>query len=202
MNTDCAVFDRFTGSLVHGSVMGTWVPSGAGKPFMAFRQHNALSYAASEALAAAYGGDASMVPGRMGFLYGTKASPELPPISRTMTMASLQSLAESCDKGNVQVVRFSRSPSLAESTAGRRNVVEFHGVTRDDLEGKYQYDTSGGPFCGKLADGMYVYRAVLLDGAGDAPSTVLAMVDLSRNGTYRAKPAGYELALDWRVTFE
>lgn len=202
MKTDCTVVDRFTGSSVHGFVNGTWVPSGSGAPRKAFRRHNALSYAASDALAAAYGGDLSMVPGRMGFLYGTNASPGLPPVSRTMTMSSLQSLAASCEKGNLQVVRFSRSPSLSESAVGRRNVVEFHGVTRDEMDGRYEYDTSGGPFCGPMEEGMYIYRAVLLDGAGDAPSTVLAMVDLSRNGTYRAKPSGYELSLDWRVTFE
>ena len=87
------------------------------------------------------------------------------------------------------------------------NVVEFHAVTRSGRAGVYHGDTDeSSPYAGPLGKDMYLYRAVLLgDGkspcAGD-PYTVLAVADLAKNGSYRQKPKDYELAFDWRVTFE
>lgn len=86
------------------------------------------------------------------------------------------------------------------------NVVEFHAVTRSGRDGVYHGDTDeSSPYAGPLDKNMYLYRAVLLgDGRNpcEDPYTVLAMADLKKNGEYRQKPASYELALDWRVTFE
>jgi hypothetical protein len=87
------------------------------------------------------------------------------------------------------------------------NVVEFSAISRTDRDGIYANDINGGtPYCGPLSDGDFIYRAVLLgdgkDPCGDEPYTVLAMVDLTHANTYRKKPEGYELSLDWRVSFE
>lgn len=96
-----------------------------------------------------------------------------------------------------------------DSNDGRRysgNVVEFHAMTRSGYDGFYANEiVSDGPYAGPLTKGMALYRAVLLgDGENpcEDPYTVLAMVDLRKNGVYRKKPEGYELALDWRVIFE
>lgn len=199
--------------------------------------HNTLSYAAADAMAAAYGGDTSRVPRYIGFIYGTEEAPALPPIDRDMTMDSVRSLVESIGNANMQVCRFSRKPTVGDyDTFGVQpgpvcpedsndsndsndlndsaesekryfgNVVEFHAMTNTGVDGDYAFETyAGGPFAGELTDGMAIYRAVLLgDGKNPCvdPYTVLAMVDLKKNGVYRQKPESYELALDWRVMFE
>lgn len=207
-----------------GRVTARWtrtracVPQDAGTPaepgaYPALEVHNTISYSAADVLAEAYGGDTSRVPRYIGFVYGNDdESSSLGAVERDMTMPSLKAMVESVH-GNIQISRFSRPPTVGnyaeyneDSSEGdipyRNNTVEFHAVTKSGVDGFYE-DSSAGTF----SAGDIIYRAVLLgDGpnpCGDEPYTLLAMVDLKTpSGNYRAKPDGYELALDWRVTFK
>ena len=101
----------------------------------------------------------------------------------------------------------SSESNLEPTERYKGNVVEFSAISRTGRDGIYANDINAGtPYCGPLQDGNFIYRAVLLgDGpnpCGEESYTVLAMVDLTSNGAYRKKPEGYELALDWRVSFE
>lgn len=213
-------------SSIHGRVTGRWVSSQREIPLI--DTHNMMSYAAADVLAAAYGGDTSRIPKYVGFLYSNDADLVLDELSRDMTMSTIDELAKKIH-GNVQVVGFSRPPTVfGESVVyredleddgsndvsnesgggGRNNIVEFHAVTRTGHGAKYIYPTTGdGLYCGALAKGNAIHRAILLGDSKEYSTrrkeyTVLAMVDLKKNGKYREKPENYELALDWRVTFE
>ena len=178
------------------------------------RTHNTLSYTAADVMAAAYGGDATRIPKYIGFLYGGGSKPaKLPVIDRDMDWAKVQELANFVH-GNILVVRFSNTPSIEKETIlestdvtvapYKGNVVVFHAGTRTGDDGEYAEDTSGqSDYATKLESGMYIYRTILLGDLGDCGKgyTVLGMADLKKNGTYRQKPSDYELAVDWRVTF-
>ena len=180
--------------------------SGSGElPFC--ENHNALSYTSSEVMAEAYGGDASRIPKYIGFIYGTDPMPPMDEIDRDMTWDTVKALIEKIH-GNMLVTRFSRRPYVYsdhdDSTEGTGSTVMFSAVTRTGYDGMYVEDTTGqSNFAPALSSDMYIYRVVLLGdsrGCGN-DYTVLGMADLMKNGAYRAKPADYELALDWRVTF-
>lgn len=207
-------------SKIQGRIIGNWLKSDnlAHCHYPSFEIHNTISYTAADVLAAAYGGDIRRIPKYMGFLYGPNKNASLSPITRDMTMESIQQLAESV-KGNIQVVRFNRPPIVStystdddssessKSQVYTGNVVSFYGVTRPSKDGIYTNSTlPESQFAGQLSDGHTIYRALLLgDGLNpceDDKYTVLAMVDLKKNNEYREKPEGYELALEWRVTFE
>jgi len=205
--------DTYRASMAHGRIRARWTDGeSCGDSFEA---NNMMSYSAADILAAAYGGDTSKVPKYIGFIYGPESENPLPPITRDMDWKYVRQMTKDLE-GNIQVARFSRKPSIDVSEVVdsndqplyRGNVVEFHAVTRSNVDGEYGMDTSGDSrFAGKLHSGDTMYRAVLLgDGIpcdDDEKYTVLAMVDLSKDGkTYRKKPDSYELAIDWRVTFE
>lgn len=218
--------DNFLLARVRGHIRGSWIRPGF-SPIPVFDVHNTLSYTAADVLAQAYGGDTTRVPKYVGFIYSDNQDAVLPPIVRNMTLATIRSEVEDI-KGNMLVVRFSRRPSIAvnvapeaedscdnmisegegETAVYQGNIVEFHAVTRSDKDGIYESSTGADSvFAGPLTSGKAIHRAVLL-GDGRAPCeendryTVLAMADLRKHGTYRLKPEDYELALDWRVTFE
>lgn len=203
--------DRFSTHTIRGHVIAKWVGN---SELPAYDTHNTLSYSAADALAAAYGGDSSYIPKYIGFIYSDNQDAVLPPISRDMNISSVKEEVESI-RGNMLVVRFSRKPTISNDSADGSNdspyvgnTVTFHAVTRSGVDGIYFDDTTGdSQYAGQLTAGKTLHRAVLLgDGSNlcDANDryTVLAMVDLKKNGKYRQKPADYELALDWRVTFE
>jgi len=218
--------DNFLLARVRGHVTAHWVRPGF-HAYPAFDVHNTLSYTAADVLAAAYGGDTTRIPKYVGFIYSDNQDAVLQPITRNMTLASIRAEVEDI-AGNMLVVRFSRRPSIAvnvapepedscdnmisegspETDVYQGNIVEFHAVTRSDKDGIYESSTSADSvFAGPLTSGKAIHRAVLL-GDGRNPCeesdryTVLAMVDLKKHKTYRLKPENYELALDWRVTFE
>jgi len=207
--------DTYDTSRAHGRIRARWVSDGFEKD--SFEVHNTMSYAAADVLAAAYGGDASRIPKYIGYLYaGDDKVP--PPITRDMTWKSVKQIAKDIG-GNIQVNRFSRKPSTYVSEIVDSNdqplytgnVVEFHAVSRSGVDGEYGADISGmSNFAGPLHSGDTIYRAILLgDGIpcdDENKYTVLAMVDMAKDiggsKTYRKKPDNYELAIDWRVTFE
>lgn len=210
-------------SSARGDVVA-YIERGGGRvPFVA--RHNTLSYASAGAVAAAYGGDTSLVPRYIGFIYGDDPSPtELASLSdRDMSWSDVGAEMRRIG-GNILVSRFSSVPELStnpgyedsndsndSNDAGPRyngNAVTFRACTRSGAAGTYAFDTStGSGFAGEFGDGMYLYHAVLLgDGRcrrcqDEREYVVLARVSLAKGGSFRMKPEDYELSLDWKVTF-
>lgn len=215
--------DGFSMASARGDVSLFLERGGARVPFVA--RHNTLSYSAADAVAAAYGGDPSLSPRFIGFVYGQSASPtEIATVSdRDMRWADVKAEMKKIG-GNILVCRFISPPEvsvnpssedsndLSDSNDGASvyegNAVTFRAVTRSGAAGTYAFDTSGeSGFAGEFDDGMYLYHAVLLGEVAcqrcqdEREYRVLARVSLEKGGRFRKKPSDYELALDWRVSF-
>ena len=102
-----------------GIVSPSFIDIRTGKRLSFSPRNNTLSYMSAEAMAAAFGGDNSYVPARIGFIYGDQK--EMPTgessayISRTQDWDLLCEELSSASEGatiDVQVVGFSYSPSL------------------------------------------------------------------------------------------
>lgn len=88
--------------------------TGERRPFL--HRKNTLSFASAEAMAAAFGGDPSYIPSKIGFIYGSK--PFLPissTITRNQTWNGLLTEMDAASDGavmDIQVVGFSFPPTL------------------------------------------------------------------------------------------
>jgi len=183
------------------------VKTGEKVPFKV--RHNTLSYMSAEAMAAAFGGDPSYIPSKIGFVYGESGSGPSGEISRTQTWDMF--MDELSDSGSdVQIVSFSYSPSLGgekpasgssdSSSPGHEggdytnikptgsNAITFHAVSNSQTAG-YR-----GSAAFKMDD--YAYQAVLL-GYHERKYYVLSRVSLDD----AQKPDGFEIALDWTIVF-
>lgn len=199
-----------------GDVVLSLYRDGRRVPFVA--RHNTLSYSAADAVAAAYGGDLSLVPRYVGFVYGSDAEPaDLATVSdRSMRWPDIRDEMTKI-VGNVLVSRFISSPEISvndpasstdEAVGYLGNSVTFRACTRSGSAGTYAFDTTpGNGFAGEFKDGMYLYHALLLGDVGcqrcqdEKDYTVLGRVSLAKGGSFRMKPSDYELALDWKVSF-
>ena len=212
------------------------VRTGRRTPFGA--RHNMLSFMSAEAMAAAFGGDPSYIPAKVGFIYGDKSTiPIGEEITRNQDWGLLKSTLKASDPSanvDVQVVGFSYSPTLggerpspapspspggtdpgADSGTdsgtdsgdggsvgsggdyssllpGGSNAITFHAVSNSQDGGAF-----GRP---AFTSGKYVYQAVLL-GSHGGRNYIISRVSLKEGGAYRAKPSGFELALDWTIAF-
>lgn len=181
---------------------------------------NTLSYMSAEAMAAAFGGDPSYIPARIGFIYGTDESTLSGNIGRSQNWDDLK-LELGNAGADIQVVSFSYSPSLGGWSAGGSpdssdsgdsgsdayyedyctikptgaNAITFHAVSNSQDQGEL-----GGAAFGS---GAKILQAVLL-GLGKKPDEyyVISRVSLDKNGTPQTKPEGFELALDWTIVFK
>lgn len=189
-------------------------------------RHNTLSYESASSMAAAFGGDPTYVPNRIGIIYGAGSDPRfLPVISRQQTWNDLKiELAEK--NADIQVQPFSYSPSLSkvtrninidsnsapantsESSSGNTQVTEegtavtFHMHSDSVTKGAFGvYNSAAGSTSSTIfTTDTYIYQAVLLNKTGNNYK-VLARVSLGENGVYYMKPENFEVAIDWTVKF-
>lgn len=199
----------------NGMVTPSFVNIATGEVVPFTKRHNMLSYMAAEAVAAAMGGNPSYIPCRMGFIYGNSDSlPITDVITRNQTWSTLlESLSNSGDKVvDVQVVDFSYSPTLGAGDAAESsnssdpseagdytnisstgsNAVTFHAVSNSQDAGQLNK--------GVFVANSYVYQCLLL-GYYQGDYYIIARASLKQDDRYLAKPAGFEIALDWKVTF-
>ena len=187
-------------AMARGTVYASWV--GGGRELKLPAVCNTMSYGAADAIAAAYGGDLSLVPSRIGFLFCDSGSEPGEISGRGMKWDDIE---VSDDSVGFLVCGFSYAPTVLRPDGGddaglyRGNSVVFHSVTRSDDDGDYPL---GGM---KLKDGAIMRQVFLIGGYGGCRSrkgVILAGTSLrGSGGTYRAKPSGYELAVDWKVEF-
>lgn len=176
--------------------------------------HNTLTYGAADALAAAYGGDISYVPRYMGFAF-VEDSYDLSTsktISRNCTVDTINT-EFTPDEGNhigdIQVVGFSFTPTLStdpeldlglsqveqDNPLYKHNIVTFHAHTVS--EGSFLFGSAS-----DYGDNKVIPFALLLGNDSAGNRKVLARVSLvDDNGLAKKRPEGFELALDWKVTF-
>ena len=203
-----------TACLARGFVNPSFVDVRTGRRIPFKMRHNTLSFMSAEAMAAAFGGDPSYIPSRIGFVYGASDGGFVGEISRRQSWESL--LNELADNSaDVQVVPFSYSPTLggigfddgsSSSSSGSgdgdytnikptgSNAVTFHAVSNSQDAGARETAAF------KTDD--YIYQAVLLGSSG-GKNYVLSRVSLFDDGLgkYLHKPSDFEVALDWTVVF-
>ena len=183
-------------------------------------RHNTLSYDATHAMALAFGGDDSLIPNRIGIVYGSEESPSFGTIDRQQGWDDF--VHDLQDKGaNVQIRPFSYSPSFTQITSSGSPGSSGSGSAEASGASSPESDrqgwavtfhshsdsvTAGAIDSGSSSSGMiftsdmHIYQAVLLN-ERNGKYTVLARVSLDNAGAYYAKPENFEVALDWTVKF-
>lgn len=193
---------------IKGHVTGHFFDPATGHECMHFEQNNVTSYLAADIMARMLGNDTEYVPRYMGFIYGQTGTPGAaliePPVSRTQTWDDLSDeLSDAGVTGNVLIAPFSTNPSYSvdgSSSNYSGNAVTFaaHSGTRFE----YGFDVAS-PYQDELADSDYYYQAMLITrlvSGSDITYLPFARVTL-KNGSYLQKPAGYELALFWQISY-
>ena len=102
--------------LARGFANPSFVDVATGRRIPFAKRHNTLSFMSAEAMAAAFGGDPSFIPAKIGFIYGNQqAMPTESVITRSQDWDSLLeelSSSSSRDDVDIQVVGFSFHPTL------------------------------------------------------------------------------------------
>lgn len=217
--------------LARGFVNPSFVDIATGRRLPFRMRHNTLSFMSAEAMAAAFGGDPSYIPARIGFIYGNQqAMPTESVITRSQDWDSLlEELAssEGRDDVDIQVVGFSFHPTLGaakpspvqgDSSSSSSSSDSGSDSGSDSIEGDYNHILSTGSNAitfhavsnsqdsgiirsRAFEGGSYIYQAVLLACHGGSHH-VLSRVSLKEGGAYLQKPSGFEIALDWTVVFK
>ena len=187
-------------------------------------RHNTLSFDASKAVALAFGGDDSLIPNRMGIIYGEEGSATFPlTVGRQQSWDSLV-YELSSKSADVQIQPFSYSPSFTKvsrasggssdsdasdtSPASSSEIneltypgwaVTFHAHSDSVTAGALSGDSSSSSSKIFTTDN-YIFQALLLN-EKNGVYTILARVSLDNAGEYYTKPENFEVALDWTVKF-
>jgi len=174
-----------------------------------FEINNVTTFAAADVLARLMGGDTRYAPAHMGFIYGETGTPdadlEQRPSSRLVTWASLATeLSSSGVGGNVLISPLSAGPGYgvdgsAVNYSGNKIQLTAHSGTR--LE--YGYPTSA-PYADELEDDDWFWQALLLTRLVDGSTITyipFARVSLEVADVFPQKPANFELALFWDISF-
>lgn len=204
-----------------GMVSPSFADIRTGKRVPFSRRSNTLSYASAEAMAAAFGGDPSYIPSRIGFIYGDQMDMPIDEgIDRLQSWDRLCEQLGSVSQGatvDVQIVGFSYAPSLGPDPSdsgssdswssddsdgynnilsGGSNAVTFHAVSNSQDIGYFGRDT--------FKAESYIYQCLLL-GYHQGRTYILARASLKSPAdggpAYLQKPKGFEVALDWTVVF-
>ena len=207
-----------------GFVRPSFVDLSTGKTVPFDTRHNMLSYMSAEAMAAAFGGDPSYIPARMGFIYADKENVELSEITRTQDWTSIIEELEAANLNaavDIQIVDFSYPPTLggekpapsdssgsgsgsdssSGSDGGDYNHLLPGGANAITFHAVSNSMDSGAALGGNpFLHGDYIYHALLL-GYQMGRYYVLSRVSLKDGGGYLQKPEGFEVALDWTVVF-
>lgn len=211
-----------------GMVSPSFIDIRTGKRVPFDMRHNTLSYMSAEAMAAAFGGDPSYIPSRIGYIYGDKS--EFPTgdessekeISRYQDWDSLCNELRSASQSatiDVQVVGFSYSPTLGGEGVVPAGSSSSPDSSSDPCEGgDYGHilptgsnaitfhavsnsQDAGAVFSTEaFKTGNYIYQCLLL-GYHNGQYYILARASLKDGERYLSKPDGFEISLDWTVAF-
>lgn len=217
--------------LARGFVNPSFVDISTGKRLPFEKRHNTLSYMSAEAMAAAFGGDPSFIPSRIGFIYGTKDSMESE-ITRSQDWDSLlEELSSFSDRDDldIQVVGFSFHPTLgpenpapapgSSSSSGSDSGSDSSDSGSDSSDdGDYNHILSTGSNAitfhavSNSKDSGLIRSRAFVGGSSyiyqavllafhGGKYHVLSRVSLKEGEAYLQKPSEFEIALDWTVVF-
>lgn len=190
-----------------GRVRGHFIKPSTGEIRGEFSVSNVITYGAADIMARLLGGDQQYRPAYMGFVYGPTEPVALvdPPTSRTQNWAGIGAeLALSGNDGNVLIAPFAAGPTYTVdglATTYTANAVTLTAQTGARLE--YGFPNAA-PYATELVDGDYFWHAMLLTRIvrGNTIEYIpFARVTLKDSGAYPQKPAGFELALFWQVSY-
>ena len=196
-------------SQARGKVQGIWrAPDG--RTFGPLMNFNTLTYSHSDILARLVAGQMEYKPTHIGFIYGTNATPgaNLRPYNdRNQTWNDLATELADINTANVQVSPFTRPATISvdgDPVRYQGNSATFESITQTG-GGLYGFPTAA-PYADVLADGNYIYHAVLLSrvvvSGGTMTAIPIARVSLkNEDNTYSVKPEGFELALFWQLSY-
>ena len=177
---------------IKGNVVTSWTDGYVFKPISS--THNEIMYATADCLAQMYAGQPRKIPAKIGFMFTSESTVPTVPSAKSTTWADLVSMCETTS--DIQVVDFSFSPSLTSKNAeGTENYVSnvavFHGHSDSSIPGIVNNADMRDP-------GIKIFGAALLS----EDKTPLSIVSLTYGSTpYLERPDGFELALDWYITF-
>lgn len=199
--------DEYKTLAVRGAIRGKWIDPKTGCEFRHFSRNNTLSYACCDVLAQILGGNSAYVPRYMGFIYGTPLSPALTdPTSRNQSWDDLGVELSAVTVANIQISPITLTPSIVvngDEAKYSGNGVIFSSHTRSGAAGDYGFPLTT-VYADVLKTGDYLYHAMLLTKTSEINGTYIpiARVSLADIGDpFQAKPDGFELALEWQVSF-
>ena len=206
-----------------GQVSPSFIDIKTGKRIPWKNRHNTISFDGTHAMALAFGGDNSLIPNRIGILFGNGNNITFPTIDRNQSWDNL--VYDLYNKNaDVQVQPFSFSPSfekISRSGIGSSSsmssqsasssssedapgwAVTFHAHSDSTTEGAIGAGSSSGSGSSSsliFTTGMRIFQALLLN-EKNGEYTILARVSLDNNGVYYTKPENFELAIDWTIKF-
>lgn len=190
-----------------GFVTGRWLNLRTGEMVPAFARRNQLTYSAADVMAQLLAGAQDMAPKFIGFIYGDAYSVPgslVDPSYRAQTWSALGTeLGEV--HGNIQIAPITLAPTIAVDGdpalyIGNSAIMTAH----TSASATYGFPLTS-PYAGAMDTGSYLYHVMLLTRrsvAGGYSYTPVARATLGEPGpVYQVKPDGFELAVDWQITF-
>ena len=196
-----------------GEVSGYYFNPKTGEKRNPFSTRNIITYTAADVMARMLANQTLYIPQHMGFVYGTNAVPALPTLtSRVQPWSQLSSDLANVAAGlaNVLISPFSSAPSVelnGSSSFYTNNAVTVTANSGARLE--YGFSTTGAVYAPAIQDdgiSDYMLQALLLARVMDGltptyyPFARVSLSDLP-GVTYSVKPASWELAVSWKLTF-
>jgi hypothetical protein len=211
-----------------GQVSPSFIDIRTGKMVPWPNRHNTISFDATRSMALAFGGDDSMIPNRIGIIYGSTENTSFANIGRQQSWDGLAYEMQE-NEADVQIQPFCYSPSFTqisrpsptspdatsssiasspESDSSNEDekvsypgwAVTFHAHSDSVTAGKFGTVGSGSSGSMIFTSGMYIFQGLLLN-ERSGKYTILARVSLDNSGTYYAKPDNFEIAIDWTIKF-
>lgn len=174
---------------------------------------NVITYSAADIMARLVGGDTNYIPKHIGFMYGADATAAALPepdslpanIKRKHKWANV-TLDTAAVNANILIAPLVLNPAWSvdgDTDIYNGNAVTVAGFTGTHLE--YAFPTDGATYAAAIGDlsPAYFYQALLLTrqvSGSNITYIPFARVSL-KDGTYPAKPTGFDLSLFWTITF-
>ena len=192
-------------SLMKGRITAHWFNPVTGEHLAPFMHSNTLSYACADVIANLMAGNSAYAPQYMGFIYGTDATAVTlsDPTLRTQSWSLLATDLATVTLANIQISPLTLAPTVAvdgDASLYTGNSTIYTAHTRSGASATYGFPLT--TYAPPLADGNYLYHAMLLTKLPNSNGVYIPVARATlESGSYFAKPAGFEIAIDWQVSF-
>lgn len=173
--------------------------------------HNTIAYNGADMMAKLLGGDISYFPKYMGFIFGSSANPTTlnSSIKREQSWEGvLSEVSGLSGSNNILITPITLNPAFGIDTQNvstanyRNNVITFTGITGAVSGAEYGLL---GPSAKTLEDGDTFYHIMLMariKQVNYAPTYIIfSRATLMENNKYPQKIGGWQLGVNWSITF-